>query len=98
MRVAFPHRASYHAFAVAASIILHISHFTSALTNLATTYPASLCNQTGEWSDPVLWSVGCARTNAVPLVSGGKQLPVPLGDDFDSAVDHADGGLIVDGI
>ena len=27
---------------------------------------------------------------------GRKQFPVPLGDDFDGAVDHFDGGLIVD--
>ncbi|HEY1624810.1 MAG TPA: DUF2461 family protein [Streptosporangiaceae bacterium] len=26
---------------------------------------------------------------------GGKQLPVPLGDDFDGAVGHFDGGLVV---
>ena len=26
---------------------------------------------------------------------GGKQLPVPLGDDLDGAVGHFDGGLIV---
>ena len=30
------------------------------------------------------------------ILAGGKQLPVPLGDDFDGAVDHFDGGLIVD--
>jgi hypothetical protein len=29
------------------------------------------------------------------LVSGGKQLPVPLGDAFDGAVGHFNGGLIV---
>src|SRR5437763_7048675 len=34
---------------------------------------------------------GCYRT-------AGKQLPVPLGDDFDGAVDDFDGGLIVDRI
>ena len=33
--------------------------------------------------------LACFRT-------GGKQLPVPLGDDFDAAVDHFYGGLIVD--
>src|SRR5881227_1330008 len=34
---------------------------------------------------------GCYRT-------AGKQLPVPLGDDFDGAVDYFDGGLVVDRI
>src|SRR5438067_10004052 len=34
---------------------------------------------------------GCYRT-------AGKQLPVPLGDDFDGAVDDFDGGLVVDRI
>ncbi len=29
-------------------------------------------------------------------VLGREQFPVPLGDDFDGAVDHLDGGLIVD--
>jgi hypothetical protein len=29
-------------------------------------------------------------------VLGGKQLPAPLGDDFDGAIGHFDGGLIVD--
>src|SRR5215472_232795 len=28
--------------------------------------------------------------------SGGEELPVPLGDDFDVAVGHLDGGLVVD--
>src|SRR5262249_2022167 len=38
-----------------------------------------------------------ARLRAAPAyVLGGKQLPVPLGDDLDGAVDHFDGGLIVD--
>src|SRR5262245_11236419 len=27
---------------------------------------------------------------------GGEQLPVPLGDDLDRAVDHFDGGVVVD--
>jgi hypothetical protein len=37
-------------------------------------------------------------SRAKPLslsVLGGKQLPVPLGDDFDRPVGHFDGGLIV---
>src|SRR6266576_2773724 len=29
------------------------------------------------------------------LVSGGKQLPVPFGDDLDGTISHLDGGLIV---
>jgi GNAT superfamily N-acetyltransferase len=33
---------------------------------------------------------------ALELVFGGKQFPVPLGDDFDGVVDHFDGGLVVD--
>jgi hypothetical protein len=33
---------------------------------------------------------------AAVSVLGGKQLPVPLGNDFDGAVSHFDGGLIVD--
>jgi hypothetical protein len=28
--------------------------------------------------------------------AGGEQLPMALGDDIDGAVDHLDGGLIVD--
>jgi len=37
------------------------------------------------------------RTNLPSLsVLGGKQLPVPLGDDFDVAVGHLDRGLVVD--
>ena len=40
---------------------------------------------------------GLARANPLSLsVLGDKQLPVPLGDDFDGAVGHFDGGLIVD--
>jgi hypothetical protein len=38
------------------------------------------------------------RPTALELVSGDKQLPVPLGDDFDGAVAHFDGGLIVNRI
>ena len=30
--------------------------------------------------------------------TGRKQLPVPLRDDVDAAVDHSDGGLVVDGV
>jgi hypothetical protein len=32
------------------------------------------------------------------LQAGGEQFPLPLGDDFDGAVDHFDGGLVVDGV
>ena len=36
------------------------------------------------------------RANPLSISAlGGKQLPVPLGDDFDGAVGHLDGGLIV---
>ena len=37
----------------------------------------------------------CLLSRLACFRAGGKQLPVPLGDDFDGAVDHLDGGLIV---
>jgi hypothetical protein len=40
-----------------------------------------------------------AQEGSQPVIntlSGGKQLPMPLGDDGDGAVHDLDGGLIVD--
>jgi hypothetical protein len=44
-------------------------------------------NTTGSWPDQ-------GRTSVSSLLLG-HQLPVPLGDDGDLAVNHLDGGLIV---
>jgi hypothetical protein len=40
-----------------------------------------------------MWDRGAELSLLVP---GGKELPVPLGDDFDGTIGQFDGGLIVD--
>src|SRR5262249_35392281 len=44
------------------------------------------------WRTSGLWPPG------VLCLCGGEQFPVPLGDDFDSAVNDFEGGLVVDRI
>jgi hypothetical protein len=45
------------------------------------------------------WSThGSSAQGSTSTVLGGEQFPVPLGDDFDGAVNHFDGGLVVDRI
>src|SRR5579884_4393221 len=43
-----------------------------------------------------LHAAGAGNDHDRTSVSGGKQRPVPLGDDVDGAVDHLNGGLVVD--
>src|SRR5258708_36757872 len=45
----------------------------------------------------ITWAPKIMRMLLSPR-SGGEKLPVPLGDDFDAAVGHFDGGLIVHGV
>ena len=40
-------------------------------------------------------AIPCIRRRPARSIRG-EQFPVPLGDDFDGAVDHFDGGLVVD--
>src|SRR5207248_11141823 len=49
-------------------------------------------------SGDVLGAPESATAALACLGVGGKQLPAPLGDDFDGTVDDFDGGLVVDRI
>ena len=58
-------------------------------------WAAWVCTPSSGIPEPGPRHRACLPSRLACFRAGGKQLPVPLGDDLDGAVDDCDGGLIV---